>query len=99
MFNGFGTAKIILDIVQGEYGDRIVPQIENLILEAYNPLIVSRFIALQCMVVGGFKNATISAYERLFIQVSDFFHMYCLLFNKFQFLYQISHFWTVKGTF
>ncbi|VDK83597.1 unnamed protein product [Litomosoides sigmodontis] len=60
--------KLAIDILQGEYGDRVIPQIENLILEAYDPLIVLRFIALQCMVAGGFKIATISAYERLFIQ-------------------------------
>ncbi|VDK76034.1 unnamed protein product [Onchocerca ochengi] len=60
--------KLAIDILQGAYGDRIIPQIENLILEAYNPLIVLRFIALQCLVAGGFKNATISTYERLFIQ-------------------------------
>ncbi|KAM3723740.1 Vacuolar protein [Dirofilaria immitis] len=60
--------KLAIDILQGEYGDRVIPQIENLILEAHDPLIVLRFIALQCLVAGGFKNATIAAYERLFIQ-------------------------------
>uniref|UniRef100_A0AAF5PNX8 Sec1 family protein n=1 Tax=Wuchereria bancrofti TaxID=6293 RepID=A0AAF5PNX8_WUCBA len=67
--------KLAIDIVQGEYGDRVIPQIENLILEAYNPLIVLRFISLQCMVAGGFKNATISAYERLFIQSYGGYYM------------------------
>uniref|UniRef100_A0A0R3RPD7 Sec1 family domain-containing protein 2 n=1 Tax=Elaeophora elaphi TaxID=1147741 RepID=A0A0R3RPD7_9BILA len=67
--------KLAIDIVQGEYGDRVILQIENLILEAFNPLIVLRFIALQCMVAGGFKNATISAYERLFIQSYGGYYM------------------------
>ncbi|OZC11616.1 Sec1 family protein [Onchocerca flexuosa] len=67
-YSTFPKLVIGNDILQGTYGDRIIPQIENLILEAYNPLIVLRFIALQCLVAGGFKNATISAYERLFIQ-------------------------------
>uniref|UniRef100_A0A915PF79 Uncharacterized protein n=1 Tax=Setaria digitata TaxID=48799 RepID=A0A915PF79_9BILA len=60
--------KLAFDIVRGEYGDRVIPQIENLILEAYNPIILMRFIALQCLVIGGFKNVTISTYERLFVQ-------------------------------
>ncbi|VBB29241.1 unnamed protein product, partial [Acanthocheilonema viteae] len=67
--------KLAIDIVQGEYGDRVIPQIENLILEVYNPLIVLRFIILQCMVAGGFKNATISAYERLFVQSYGGYYM------------------------
>uniref|UniRef100_A0A8R1Y4Q9 Uncharacterized protein n=1 Tax=Onchocerca volvulus TaxID=6282 RepID=A0A8R1Y4Q9_ONCVO len=67
-YSTFPKLAIGNDILQGAYGDRIIPQIENLILEAYNPLIVLRFIALQCLVAGGFKNATISTYERLFIQ-------------------------------
>nr|CRZ25629.1 BMA-VPS-33.1 [Brugia malayi] len=67
--------KLAIDIVQGEYGDRVIPQLENLILEAYNPLIVLRFISLQCMVTGGFKNATISTYERLFIQSYGGYYM------------------------
>ncbi|CAG9531689.1 unnamed protein product [Cercopithifilaria johnstoni] len=67
--------KLAIDIVQGEYGDRVIPQIENLILEAYNPLIVLRFIVLQCMVAGGFKNTTISVYERLFIQSYGGYYM------------------------
>lgn len=77
--------------MQGEHGDRIIPQIENLILEAYNPLVVLRFIALQCMVIGGFKNTTIGAYERLFIQVLRL-HLHHLLFNPW-----ISHMQTMKG--
>ncbi|EFO15505.2 Sec1 family protein [Loa loa] len=67
--------KLAIGIMQGEYGDRVIPQVEDLILEAYNPLIVLRFIALQCMVAGGFKNATISAYERLFIQSYGGYYM------------------------
>ncbi|VDN03528.1 unnamed protein product [Thelazia callipaeda] len=60
--------KLAIDIVLGEYGDRVISQIENLIVEAYDPLIVARFIVLQCLVLGGLKHATISAYERLFVQ-------------------------------
>ncbi|MCP9259302.1 Vacuolar protein sorting-associated protein 33A [Dirofilaria immitis] len=67
-YSTFPKLAIGNDILQGEYGDRVIPQIENLILEAHDPLIVLRFIALQCLVAGGFKNATIAAYERLFIQ-------------------------------
>lgn len=60
--------QLAIDIVQGVYGDRMIPQIEMLILEAYDPVMVVRFIALQCLVAGGLKTATMSTYERLFVQ-------------------------------
>lgn len=60
---------IFLDIVQGEYGDRVIQQVENLIIEAYDPVFIVRLIALQCLVIGGLKSTTINTYERLFIQV------------------------------
>uniref|UniRef100_A0A183EWE7 Bestrophin homolog n=1 Tax=Gongylonema pulchrum TaxID=637853 RepID=A0A183EWE7_9BILA len=40
-----------------------------LIIEAYDPVLVIRFIALQCVVAGGLKSATFNSYERLFVQV------------------------------
>lgn len=61
-------AKLEREILRGEYGDRVIPFVEDLIIEAYNPEYVLRFISLQSIVCGGLKPATYAAYQRIFVQ-------------------------------
>ncbi|VDN51341.1 unnamed protein product [Dracunculus medinensis] len=67
--------QLELDIVQGYFGDRVIPFIEDLIIEAYEPKLILRLIAIQSLVSGGLKTATFNAYQRLFIQTFGIYNL------------------------
>lgn len=57
------------ELLNGDYGDRVVPFLEDLIAEAYNPERILSLLSIQSLVCGGLKPATYNTYLRLFVQV------------------------------
>lgn len=58
------------EIISGKYGDKPIPFIENLIIDAVPLMPIVRLIALQSQICNGLKTATWQFYRKLIIQVS-----------------------------
>ncbi|MFH4978494.1 hypothetical protein AB6A40_005203 [Gnathostoma spinigerum] len=56
------------EILRGDRGDRVLPFLEDMIIEAKQPSVILRLLALQSLCNGGLKPATLSSYQRLFVQ-------------------------------
>uniref|UniRef100_A0A0N5AHC9 Sec1-like protein n=1 Tax=Syphacia muris TaxID=451379 RepID=A0A0N5AHC9_9BILA len=56
------------ELLRGDYGDRVIGFIEDLIAEAYSPDRILCLITIQSLVCGGLKPLTYLTYLRLFIQ-------------------------------
>lgn len=58
-----------LDILNGQHRDKVIPLIENALIEARPAERILRLIAVQSLVGNGLKATTLQAYRRLFVQV------------------------------
>uniref|UniRef100_F1L1R6 Vacuolar protein sorting-associated protein 33A n=1 Tax=Ascaris suum TaxID=6253 RepID=F1L1R6_ASCSU len=60
--------EVEMNIIRGVYGERVIPFVEELMYDAFQPSRVLRLIALQCLTYGGLKPTTYGTYLRLFVQ-------------------------------
>lgn len=68
-------AKLERELLGGEHGDRVIPFVEDLIMEGHSPERILCLIIIQSLVCGGLKPATYATYQRLFIQTYGIFNM------------------------